>query len=328
MKCLVTGGAGFLGSHIVDELVRRKEQVLVLDNLSSGERDNVSGKAVFVEGDVCDALLVDELFSEHEIGVVYHAAAYAAEGLSHHIRNHIYNNNIVGSSNLINASIRGNVQCFCFTSSAAVYGEREGVVAEGDIPSPMDPYGVSKWAIEQDLACANAYHGLNYVIFRPHNIYGERQNTSDKYRNVIGIFMDKVMRNEAMTVFGDGEQSRCFTYVSDIVPVIAESAFRDDCYGKTFNIGTDKAVTINHLVTALSAVFNRKLSANYLPPRLEASHVILNHEKIRQYFEFKEVEFEDGLRRMAGWVKAHWPHRSPAFPQIEVEKSLPQLWQI
>ena len=171
---------------------------------------------------------------------VFHLAAYAAEGLSHYIKRFNYENNLIGSVNLINESINHGVRCFVFTSSIAVYGTgRELPLTEQTIPSPEDPYGVAKLAVEQELAVSQQHFGLDYVIFRPHNVYGERQNIADKYRNVVAIFMNQLLQGRPMTVFGDGRQTRAFTYISDVASLIARSVDIPAARNRVFNIGSD-----------------------------------------------------------------------------------------
>src|SRR5512136_2185483 len=173
VRSLVTGGAGFMGSHVADELVSMGHEVVVLDDLSGGSRDNVNPGARFVEGSVLDHALVDRLFAEHEFDYVYHLAAYAAEGLSHFIRRFNYTNNLIGSVNLINESVKHHIRCFVFTSSIAVYGANQLPMREDLTPLPEDPYGIAKYAVELDLHAAHRLFGLDYIIFRPHNVYGE-----------------------------------------------------------------------------------------------------------------------------------------------------------
>ena len=221
-KTLVTGAAGFIGSHIVDHLVSSGHTVIALDDLSGGFADNISAEAVFVEGSINNVELVNRLFQEHQFEYVFHLAAYAAEGLSHFIRRFNYQNNLIGSINLINASINtGTVKCFVFTSSIAVYGANQLPMREDTTPLPEDPYGISKLAVELDLKSALEMFGLNYMIFRPHNVYGERQNIGDPYRNVVGIFMNQIMQGKELTIFGDGLQTRAFSHVDDVAPIIA-----------------------------------------------------------------------------------------------------------
>src|SRR5262249_46273576 len=158
-------------------------------------------------------------------------------GLSHFIRRFNYTNNILGSINLINESVRHEVECFVFTSSIAVYGAITPPMREDQAPRPEDPYGIAKLAVEYDLAAARHMFGLPYVVFRPHNVYGEYQNLGDPYRNVIGIFMNRVMSGEPMTIFGDGTQRRAFSYVGDIAPIIAGSPWVPAARNEVFNIG-------------------------------------------------------------------------------------------
>ena len=205
---LVTGGAGFIGSHVVDELINAGHRVVVLDDLSGGFVDNINPKAEFVQGDILDKDLIARLFSDWKFDYVFHLAAYAAEGLSHFIRRYNYQNNLTGSINLINASINHAVKCFVFTSSIAVYGKNQLPMSEETTPLPEDPYGIAKYAVELDLRAAHEMFGLNSIIFRPHNVYGERQNIGDKYRNVVGIFMNNILQDKSLPIFGDGEQTR------------------------------------------------------------------------------------------------------------------------
>jgi UDP-glucose 4-epimerase len=228
LTSLVTGGAGFIGSHVVDEALRMGHRVVVLDDLSGGFAENVNPRAEFVAGSVLDHELVDQLFLRHQFDYVYHLAAYAAEGLSHFIRRFNYTNNLVGTVNLTNAALNsGRVRCFVFTSSIAVYGHNQLPMTEDAVPQPEDPYGIAKYACELDLRSQQALFGLPYVIFRPHNVYGERQNIGDRYRNVIGIFMNQAMRGEAFSVFGDGTQTRAFSHIDDVAPLIARAVEQD-----------------------------------------------------------------------------------------------------
>jgi UDP-glucose 4-epimerase len=191
---LVTGGAGFIGAHVTNELIEIGQNVIVLDDLSGGFKENVNPKANFIQGSITDYELIKNIFRENNIDYVFHLAAYAAEGLSHFIRKFNYENNLIGSINLINESIKSKVKCFVFTSSIAVYGASQVPMTEETTPIPEDPYGIAKYAVEMDLRTAHEMFGLNYIIFRPHNVYGEFQNIGDRYRNVIGIFMKQLMQ--------------------------------------------------------------------------------------------------------------------------------------
>lgn len=222
---LVTGGAGLIGSHVAEELVRRGNHVLVLDDLSGGFSDNIVSDAQFIKGSINDVDLVNHLFEENHFDYVFHLAAYAAEGLSHFIKRFNYNNNLVGSVNLINASVNSGVKCFIFTSSIAVYGTSPELPMTEESPAhPEDSYGIAKLAVEQELRVCKEMFDLDYIIFRPHNVYGERQNIGDKYRNVVGIFMNQILQNKPMSVFGDGMQTRAFSYIGDVAPIMIRRA--------------------------------------------------------------------------------------------------------
>ena len=234
IKSLITGGAGFIGSHVARHCKQSGHEVVILDDLSGGFEDHIPPGVHFVNGSVTDEKLVHRLFTEHQFDYVYHLAAYAAEGLSHFIRRYNYNTNLIGSINLINEAVKQKVKCFVFTSSIAVYGKGQLPMTEEMTPIPEDPYGISKYAVELDLRTAHEMFGLNYVIFRPHNVYGENQNIGDKYRNVIGIFMNQIMQGKQLTVFGDGTQTRAFSYIDDVAIPIAKCVNIPDAFNEVF----------------------------------------------------------------------------------------------
>ena len=324
---LVTGGAGFIGSHVVDELIKLKNEVIVLDDLSGGFEENVHKSAKLIKGSITDIELIDSLFEEYKFEYVFHLAAYAAEGLSHFIKRFNYENNLIGSVNLINASVNHNVKCFVFTSSIAVYGAGQLPMTEDMIPTPEDSYGIAKYAVEQELKVSNEMFGLNYIIFRPHNVYGERQNIGDKYRNVVGIFMNQIMKGEPLSVFGDGEQSRAFTYIKDISSVIANSIFINDAYNKIFNVGTDIPVTVNGLAEEVCKLFDVEKKTIHFEERKEVKHAFSDHSKLGRYFDYQvRYSLSEGLDKMAKWVKEVGVRRSKDFKNIEIEKNLPKSW--
>ena len=325
---LVTGGAGFIGSHVVDELIRMKHSVVVLDDLSGGSQSNLNEKAVFVLGSITDAQLVNKLFETYQFTYVYHLAAYAAEGLSHFIRSFNYQNNLLGSIHLINASVNHNVACFVFTSSIAVYGELTPPMTEEMTSVPADPYGIAKYAVELDLQNAHKLFGLNSIVFRPHNVYGSRQNIGDKYRNVAGIFMNQLLKGEALTVFGDGNQRRAFTHVADVAPYIARSVEVESAFNKQFNIGSDTVCSVNELAQEIGKVMGIVPTLHYLEKREEVEHAYSDHSLFTSVFDPKAaVDLSTGLKEMYDWVKIHGAKESPIFEGIEIEKNLPTSWK-
>ncbi|HEX8646152.1 MAG TPA: NAD-dependent epimerase/dehydratase family protein [Thermoleophilaceae bacterium] len=327
-KCLVTGGAGFIGAHLARALVEREHDVVVLDDMSGGFPDNVDERARLVEGSIVDHELVDGLFEAERFDHVYHLAAYAAEGLSHFIKRFNYTNNVIGSVNLINASVNNDVECFVFTSSIAVYGAGQVPMREDMRPEPEDSYGIAKFAVEQELAVSHEMWGLDYAIFRPHNVYGELQNIGDRYRNVLGIFINQIMQGQPLSIFGDGEQSRAFSYVGDIVPAIADAPFTPGARGEVFNVGADTPYSVNQLAD----VVRRAMDVPDHPvvhheARNEVLHAFSDHSKTARVFGEREAtSLEDGVERMVRWAREHGPRKTPDFAGVEVLRNLPASW--
>ena len=324
---LITGGAGFIGSHVARHCLAVGHQVVVLDDLSGGFRDQVPEGVTFVQGSVTDHDLVQRLFDEYRFDYVYHLAAYAAEGLSHFIRRFNYTNNLIGSVNLINEAVKHDAKCFVFTSSIAVYGSNQLPMTEDLSPQPEDPYGIAKYAVELDLRAAHEMFGLNTIIFRPHNVYGENQNIGDRYRNVIGIFMNQIMQGQPMSIFGDGTQTRAFSYIDDVAPIIARSVDVPEAYNEVFNIGADQPYTVNELAQTVARAFGVEPKIRYLPARNEVKHAYSNHSKAKQVFGRQAtVSLEEGIARMAAWARQVGARQSQEFKDIEIRRNLPPSW--
>lgn len=325
---LITGGAGFMGSHVARETMSLGLDTVVLDDLSGGFRENVPPGASFVEGDINDVVLVNRLFDEYRFRYVYHLAAYAAENLSHFIKRFNYTNNLLGSVNLINAAVNHGTECFVFTSSIAVYGSCTPPMREDMQPCPEDSYGIAKYAVEQELKVSNRMFGLPYVIFRPHNVYGPNQNVGDRYRNVIGIFMNCIMQDHPMPIFGSGEQTRAFSDIDDVAPFIAASPTVPAARNEVFNVGSDQPYSVNelsHLVADTMGVPHRVIGHE---AREEVLHAYASHEKFQRVFDASpKVSLKDGLKKMADWAQIHGPRESKAFGNIEISKNLPSAWR-
>lgn len=324
---LVTGGAGFIGAHVSRSLIEKGKNVIVLDDLSGGFQENIPDEAIFVEGSILDHKLLEKLFNEYKIEYVYHLAAYAAEGLSHFIKRFNYNNNLTGSVNLINEAIKHKVKCFVFTSSIATYGALPPPMREDMTPQPEDPYGIAKLAVEMDLKISHEMFDLDYVIFRPHNVYGEYQNLGDRYRNVVGIFMNQLMQENPLTVFGDGSQTRAFTYVGDIGHIIADCVDRKECYGEVFNIGADKEYSVKELASEVMNAMEVNGEVRFVEARNEVLHAHSDHSKIKSIFgEYSKTSLSDGLKKMALWARETGIKKSTKFENIEITEKLPPIW--
>lgn len=327
MKSLITGGAGFIGSHVAKQCLQAGHDVYVLDDLSGGFSDQVPDGASFIKGSITDHQLLAELFEKYHFDYVYHLAAYAAEGLSHFIRRYNYTNNLTGSINLINEAVKHQVKCFVFTSSIAVYGAGQSPMREDMSPLPEDPYGIAKYAVEMDLRAAHELFGLNYVIFRPHNVYGENQNIGDKYRNVIGIFMNQIMQGKPLTIFGDGTQSRAFSYIADVAAPIAHCVAQPAAYNQVFNIGADEPYTLLELAEVVGKHFGITPDIRFLQARNEVQHAYADHRKANAILgPLEKTPLDEGIQKMAYWAKKVGARQSKIFSEIEIPKNLPEGW--
>ena len=331
-KALVTGGAGFIGSHVAMDCFKLGFEVVIVDDMSGGFRKNVPQGVRLILGDLKDAKFVSELMEEERFDVVYHLAAYAAEGLSHFIRNYNYQNNLIATTNLITQSVRvGSVKKFVFTSSIAVYGSGRTPMTEDMEPLPEDPYGISKMACEYDLKAAHEMFGLPYVIFRPHNVYGPGQNMYDKYRNVVGIFLNQLQAGKDLTIFGDGYQTRKFSYISDVSYPIALSGLMEHVNNQVFNVGGDIATTVNELAHVTAEAWDgSSASVLHLDSRNEVAHAESDHKKLNCFFPGlpKPVGLRAGMSHMVTWAKETGKYFEPVkFDAVEVMRKLPPSWK-
>ena len=325
---LVTGAGGFIGSHVARALIERGHHVVAFDDLSGGFLDNVPSEATFVQGSVVDNTDVEDLFAKYPFQQVFHLAAYAAEGLSHYIRRFNYTNNVIGSINMINGSVKAEVERFVFTSSIAVYGVNQLPMTEELVPCPEDPYGIAKYAVELDLEAAKRQFGLEYTVFRPHNVYGEHQNIGDKYRNVVGIFMNQIMQGLPLTIFGDGTQTRAFSYIDDVAPAIAASPDIRATSGEVYNIGADQPHSVLKLAHVVGHAFGVEPEITFLPKRNEVLHAYASHDKAHQAFGLGDgTPLEVGIGRMTEWARNVGPRSTVEFENVEVWKNFPAGWE-
>lgn len=328
-RVLVTGCAGLLGSHMAEYLIAKDYDVYGIDNLSGGYIENVPQGVTFYCEDLGNKKAIARLFKKIKPDYVYHFAAYAAEGLSPFIRNFNYSNNLLCSVNVINECIKNNVKKIIFTSSMAVYGEQEPPFKEDMNPKPIDPYGISKYAIELDLACAASQFGLDYTIVRPHNVIGVRQNIWDKYRNVIGIWIRRVMKGESICIFGDGTQERALSDIKFCLEPLHKLMYGFN--GEIFNLGCPKQYSLNEIAETVSKIA-KELGFNPFIEHLEQRHgeakyAYCNHEKAEKLLGFKdETNLEETIREMFKWA-VEQPDRDVKYMEYEVDKGIYSYWK-
>ena len=330
MKILVTGVAGLLGSRLAEWILSNTDhKVIGIDDLSGGYTKNIPKGVKFYKFDLKNLSRIDKLFNKHKPDIVYHFAAYAAEGLSPFIRKYNYENNLISSTNLITCSIKHDIKRFVFASSMSVYGNKYEPPFHEDLQQcPIDPYGVAKFSVEQDLKIAYEQHGLNYTIVRPHNFYGQNQNIWDKYRNVLGIWMYQIMNNMSPTIFGDGEQVRAFSYVDDSILPFWNASQRDECIGEIINLGGIKEYTINEACNILLKVTGTKIQPVHLEGRHEAKHAWSTWEKSVKLLDFEhKIDLEEGLTKMWNWAQTQ-PMRERFFwGDYELDKGIYEYWK-
>ena len=329
MKIFVTGCAGLLGANYVRHLLANGHEVIGIDDLSGGYKAFVpkGEKFTFVKLNLEKRKKVSELFKEHNPDVLYHFAAYAAEGLSPFIRNYNYRNNLICSANLINECITYGTK-FIFTSSMAVYGEQEPPFTEDKRPQPVDPYGIAKYAVECDLKLAHEQFGLRYNIVRPHNVLGIYQNIWDKYRNVIGIFIRKTLNGEPILVYGDGEQTRAFSDIKYYMEPFDK--LLTDYDGEIFNIGADKYFTLNEVARTVQDIGKRygyEVPIEHGEPRHEVKHAYCDHTKAKTMLNFAdETNLEELIESMFVWAMKQ-PNRKVKRMDYEVTKDIYDYWK-
>jgi len=327
---LITGVAGLLGSRLADWVIKNTDyKVIGVDDLSGGYIENIPNGVKFYKFDLKELDRVDRLFKQHKPEIVYHYAAYAAEGLSPFIRKYNYENNLISSINLITCSIKYDIQRFVFASSMSVYGDKYDPPFSEDLQQcPIDPYGVAKFSVEQDLKIALQQHGLKYTIVRPHNFYGQNQNIWDKYRNVLGIWMYQIMNDMQPTIFGDGEQKRAFSYVDDSIVPFWNASQNPACIGEIINLGGIKEYTINEACNILISVTGTPLTKNYLEARHEVKHAWSTWDKSQKLLDFKhEIDLEEGLTRMWQWALTQPKRKRFFWGEYELDKGIYEYWK-
>lgn len=325
---LITGVAGLLGSRMADWLIENQKEYTIIgvDNLSGGYLSNVHPEVVFYNMDCADDELV-AVFEKHRPTFVYHFAAYAAEGLSPFIRKYNYQNNLVATANIINACIRTHVERLIFTSSMAVYGYGKPPFDEKDRPQPIDPYGIAKYACEMDIQVAGEQHGLDWCIIRPHNVYGVKQNIWDTYRNVLGIWMTQHLLGEPMSIFGDGEQKRAFSFIDDCLLPLWKAAILPQASKEIINLGGTRYHSINEANKTLKLVIG-DAQVKYHEARHEVKNAHPTWEKSVRLLGYEDhATLEEGLKIMWEWAKIQPSRERYKWDKYELEEGLYGFWK-
>lgn len=322
---LCTGASGFLGSHISHKLIANGHHVVGIDDYSGGSRDNFAS----AYGDVCDSAIVESAFQlTPRIDAVVHCSAFASENLSHNCRVHTYRSIVQGTANLVNACVNHGVKCLISMSSIAVYGKQPAPFNETDYAVPAEPYGAAKLCAEYDLKSAHDNFGLNYVIFRPHNIIGTRQSLADSTRNVASIFIRQALEGKPLTIFGDGEQRRAFSPVSYVADVIAASVERHKTWDRTYNIGGDQIMSVNQLADMVEKAVGHPLERKHLPARNETVNAYSNHNWVDRHFPdiMRTETIQHCIEDMVEEARKRPLPEIKPLPRIEIQEKLNPAW--
>lgn len=328
---IITGVAGLLGSRLADWIIENKPEYTVvgIDDLSGGFIENINPKVEFRKLNLVNSTsALEAVFQEVQPVYVFHFAAYAAEGLSPFIRTYNYDNNLRATAAIVNECIRYNVKRLVFTSTLAVYGHQDGnIFNENAIPKPIDPYGVAKYGCEMDIQIAGEQHGLDWCIIRPHNVYGNKQNIWDKYRNVLGIWMFQHLNNLPMTIFGDGLQTRAFSYIDDSLEPLWNAAVREQASKQIINLGGIKEYSIIEAATTLGEVLGNT-QIEFLEPRHEVKHSIPTYQKSIDLLGFEhKTDLKQGLEQMWEWAETQPMRERFVWPEYELDKGIYSFWK-
>jgi len=329
MIIFITGVAGFLGSHIADHFIEQGHVVVGCDNLFGGSLEHVNPGVIFHHHDITNL----SGFAEIMLGcdVVYHCAAAAYEGVSLFAPGFICENIFTGSVNTFTAAIQAGAQRIVYCSSMARYGTNETPFLERYEPRPQDPYGIAKEAAERVLINLCETHGLDYVIAVPHSIYGPRQKYDDPYRNVASIMANLMLQGRAPIIYGDGEQRRCFSYITDCVGVLAAMATEPKVVGEIINIGPDEEfISVNQLAAKLANITGCNLEPVYMPDRpREVKLATCSADKARRILGYAtKVFIDDGLQELVNWIRMQGPKPFGYHFDVEIKNDLlPQTWR-
>jgi len=327
-KILVTGAAGFLGSHLSEKLSDLGHEVVGLDNMIGGYKDNIPKNINFYNIDCCDLKKVKEIMKG--IDVVYHCASTAHEGLSIFSPYEITKNNYLASVSIFSAAVNENVKRIVFCSSMARYGEQKTPFTEIMRALPVDPYAISKVASEDVLINLCELNNIEWVIAVPHNIIGPRQKYDDPFRNVVSIMINRMLQEKAPIIYGDGEQKRCFSYIDDCLSCLIPMLDQKNLNKQIINIGPDEEfTTINKIAEICSNITRTNLAPIYKPGRpREVKHATCSANKARSLLNYKtSTSLVEGIKKTFEYIKARGSRPFDYHIDIEIKNSLtPKTW--
>ena len=327
-KILVTGVAGFLGSHLAEKLSDLNYEVIGIDNMLGGYKDNVPKKIKFFNFDCCDFNKMKEVMKG--VDVVYHCAATAHEGLSVFSPVEITKNNYMASVSVFTSAIANKVKRIIFCSSMARYGDQKTPFTEDMNPKPIDPYAISKVAAENVLINLCELNNIEWVIAVPHNIIGPRQKYDDPFRNVVSIMINRMLQNKAPIIYGDGEQKRCFSYIDDCLSCLLPMLDQKDLNKQIINIGPDEEfVTINKIAEICSNITGSNLKPIYKKDRpREVKHATCSANKARKLLNYKtKTELKNGISKTYDYIKKRGARPFDYHMNLEIINELtPEVW--
>jgi UDP-glucose 4-epimerase len=328
-RIFISGVAGFLGSHLADAFLADGHAVVGIDSMIGGYLDNVPRGVEFHVADCNDVAQVREHMKGCQI--VYHCAATAYEGLSVFSPHLVTQNIVTASTGMISAAVANKVRRFVMCSSMARYGAQRVPFKEDMTPKPQDPYGIGKYAAELFLRNLADVHGMEWVIAVPHNIIGPRQKYDDPYRNVASIFINMMLQGRQPMLYGDGNQKRCFSFISDDVAPLKQMAFDPACAGEVINIGPDgEFVSIRELAEVTARLLDFPLDFVFTPGRpQEVQLANCSADKARRLLGYKpRVTLEDGLRAMIDWIRSRGARPFEYHLDLEiVNEKTPETWK-
>ena len=328
-KILVTGAAGFLGSHLSEKLSELGHKVVGIDNMLGGYEDNVPQNIEFHKIDCCDLPKIQKIMKG--IDVVYHCAATAYEGLSVFSPYEITKNNYLASVAIFSAAVQEKVKRIIFCSSMARYGSQQSPFNEKMQPMPVDPYAISKVASEEVLKNLCELNNIEWVIAVPHNIIGPRQKYDDPFRNVVSIMINRMMQGKAPIIYGDGKQTRCFSYIDDCLSCLIPMLDQKNLNKQTINIGPDEEfVTINKVAEICSNITGVNLNPIYKKDRpKEVKHATCSADKARTLLNYKtKVNLFDGIKKTFEYIKGRGVKPFDYNIDIEINNELtPETWK-